>query len=339
MTNVIWFWVLGGMLIAYAVLDGFDLGVGALHLWIARDNYERRVALNAIGPVWNGNEVWLIAAGGMMVVSFPGLYASAFSGFYLALMMVLWLLILRGVSIEVRGQIDHPLWRSFWDACFWIGSLLLALLLGVALGNVLRGLPVQADHLFQGTFTLLLNPYALLTGVLSVAVLAWHGANYLRLKTGGALLERARRWSAGLYWIMLGLVIVSTVFTFMVRSALTGNYRQHPAGLLLPLIGVAGLALGFVGSRHAERDRTAFRASVLTIIGLLSAAAFSVFPNFVASTLNPAWSLNIYNTASTPHAQFTALIANLVGMLGVVVYSTYIHRIFRGKVHLDEHGY
>jgi cytochrome d ubiquinol oxidase subunit II len=339
MTNVIWFWVLAGMLTAYSVLDGFDLGVGALHLWIARDNRERRIALNAIGPVWNGNEVWLIAAGGMMVVSFPGLYAAAFSGFYLALMIVLWLLILRGVSIEVRGQIDHPLWRSFWDACFWIGSLLLALLLGVALGNVLRGLPVQANHLFQGTFALPLNPYALLTGVLSVAVLAWHGANYLRLKTEGELLERVRRWSSGLYWIMLALVIVSTLVTFMVRPALTDNYRQHPAGLLLPLIGVAGLVLGFFGSRHAERDRAAFRGSVLTIIGLLAAAAFSVFPNLVVSTLNPAWSLNIYNTASTRHAQFTALIANLVGMLGVVVYSTYIYRIFRGKVRPDQHGY
>lgn len=339
MTNVIWFWVLAGMLIAYSVLDGFDLGVGALHLWIARDNCERRIALNAIGPVWNGNEVWLIAAGGMMVVSFPGLYASAFSGFYLALMIVLWLLILRGVSIEVRGQIRHPLWRSFWDACFWIGSLLLALLLGVALGNVLRGLPVQADHLFQGTFALLLNPYALLTGVLSVAVLAWHGANYLRLKTEGELLLRVRRWSTSLYWIMLALVLVSTLTTFLIRPELSGNYRQHPAGLLLPLVAVAGLVLGFFGRRHAERDRAAFRSSVLTIAGLLASAAFSIFPNLVVSTLNPAWSLNIYNTASTPHAQFTSLIANLVGMIGVVVYSTYIHRIFRGKVRPDQHGY
>lgn len=163
--SIVWFWTLAAMLTTYAVLDGYDLGVGAIHLWVARSNPERRVSLNAIGPVWNGNEVWLIASGGMMVVAFPRLYAAAFSGFYLALIVVLWLLILRGVAIEFRGQIGHELWSGFWDATFWIASLLLALLLGVALGNVVRGLPVGADGYFNGSFALLLNPYALLTGV------------------------------------------------------------------------------------------------------------------------------------------------------------------------------
>lgn len=192
--NIVWFWTLALMLTAYAVLDGYDLGAGALHLWLARGNQERRILLNAIGPVWNGNEVWLIAAGGMMVVSFPKVYAAGFSGFYLALMVVLWLLILRGVSIEFRSQIDHELWRAFWDVGFCVGSLLISLLLGVALGNVLRGLPIRPDGYFQGTFTLLLNPYSILTGFLSLVILAWHGCNYLRVKTEGALLEKARCW-------------------------------------------------------------------------------------------------------------------------------------------------
>src|SRR5579885_3703372 len=173
--NITWFWVLGAMLTAYAVLDGYDLGVGAVSLWIAKGDDQRRMALNAIGPVWNGNEVWLLAAGGMMVVSFPRVYAAGFSGFYLALMVVLWLLILRGVSIEFRSQVDHELWRAFWDVGFCVGSLLISLLLGVALGNVLRGLPIRPVGYFQGPFTLLLNPYSILTGFLSLVILAWHG--------------------------------------------------------------------------------------------------------------------------------------------------------------------
>src|SRR5487761_28309 len=171
--NIIWFWVLSGMLTAYALLDGYDLGVGALHLWISRADEERRAALNAIGPVWNGNEVWLIAAGGMLAVSFPRVYAAGFSGFYLALMLLLWLLILRGISIEFRSQVDHPLWRDFWDAGFSLGSLLVAFLLGVALGNILRGLPLGPDGYFQGTFALLLNPTHC-SPAFSLASL-WHG--------------------------------------------------------------------------------------------------------------------------------------------------------------------
>lgn len=209
--NLAWFWLLAAMLTTFAVLDGYDLGVGALHLALARDEAQRRVSLNAIGPLWDGNEVWLLASGGMLVVAFPRLYAAAFSGFYLALMLVLWLLVLRGVAIEFRGHVRHPLWASFWDAVFGLASLLLALLLGVALGNVVRGVPLQQDGYFLGSFALMLNPYALLTGLLSVAVLSWHGANFLRTKTEGELHLRARGWSRALGWAALALARKSVV--------------------------------------------------------------------------------------------------------------------------------
>jgi cytochrome bd ubiquinol oxidase subunit II len=336
--NVAWFWMLAAMLTAYAALDGFDLGVGALHVCVARGDRERRIALNAIGPVWNGNEVWLLAAGGMMVVAFPKVYAAGFSGFYLALMLVLWLLILRGVSIEFRSQLDHPLWRTLWDGAFCFGSLLLALLLGVALGNVVRGLPIGPDGYFQGTFALLLNPYALLAGLLSLSLLAWHGANYLRVKTEDALLKKARRWSRALVGIVAALFVFLTVVTFWVRPDAAADFRLHPLTLIFPAISALGLAGGFF-SWSDRRDRAAFRSSSLLIIGLMGSASATIFPSLLTSTVNPAYSLTIYNAASSPLALRASFIANLVGMLGVIVYTTYAHRTFRGKVRLGEHSY
>jgi cytochrome d ubiquinol oxidase subunit II len=336
--NVIWFWVLGAMLTAYTVLDGYDLGVGSLSLWIAKNDDERRLALNSIGPVWNGNEVWLLAAGGMLVVSFPRVYAAGFSGFYLALMLVLWLLILRGVSIEFRSQSRNPLWRALWDGGFWVGSLLLALLLGVALGNVVRGLPIGADGNFQGTFALMLNPYALLTGILTVVVLAWHGTNYLRVKTEGALFERAVRWSRVLWWISVAMVIVVTIATFIVLSGSPRTFRVYPAAWVIPFFILVGLVWGYL-SLGADRSTPAFRSSALLIIALMLTAALTVFPNLLPSTVNPQYSLDIYNSASSPHALRVSLIANAFGMIAVIVYSTYVHRVFHGKVRLDEGHY
>lgn len=338
MINVIWFFVLGAMFTAYTVLDGYDLGVGALSVWIAKNDDERRMALNSIGPVWNGNEVWLVAAGGMLVVSFPRVYAVGFSGFYLALMMVLWLLILRGVSIEFRSQSMNPLWRALWDAGFWVGSLLLALLLGVAFGNVVRGLPIGADGYFQGTFGLMLNPYALLTGMLTVVVLAWHGTNYLRVKTEGALFERAVRWSHTLWWIAAAMVIVVTIATFIVLSGSPRTFHVYPAAWASPFFIPVGLVWGFL-SRGAEHSTSAFRSSTILIIALMLTAALTVFPNLLPSTVNPLYSLNIYNSASSPHALRMSLIANILGMIAVIVYSTYVHRVFHGKVRLGEGHY
>jgi len=336
--NVAWFWALSAMLTAYAVLDGYDLGVGTLSLWVAHDDDERRLVVNSISPVWNGNEVWLLAAGGMLVVSFPRVYASGFSGFYLALMVLLWLLILRGISIEFRNQVADPLWRSLWDAGFWVGSLLVALLLGVALGNVVQGLPIGPNGYFQGTFALLLNPYSLLTGLLSVAVLAWHGANYLRVKTEGALLARAEKWSRSLWWAAAGMAVIVTVATFAVRPSAGRNFQAHAIAWVLPLLTLGGLVYGFL-CRQEDHNNQAFRASTLVIMGLMGSAVLTVFPDLLTSTLNPQYSLNIYNAASSPLALRTSFIANVVGMIGVVVYSTYVHRTFHGKVRLDSGHY
>ncbi len=336
--NILWFWALGLMFIAYAILDGYDLGVGSLHLWLARTNEERRISLNAIGPVWNGNEVWLLAGGAMMVVAFPRVYASGFSGFYLALMIVLWLLILRGVSIEFRGQVDDPLWRGLWDTGFCLGSALLSLLLGVALGNVIRGLPLDADGYFMGTFALMLNPYSLLTGVLSVAVLAWHGANYLSTKTEGEYHRRIQTWSRRLWWLAFALVVAASAATFAMRPGHLSNFRSIVVFWVFPVLAAGALSYGYL-ARIKGQDRGAFWCSTLTIAGLLGSAAASVFPNLLTSTLNPAYSLTVYNAASSPHALRVAFIANIFGMVAVGVYSTYVHRAFRGKVRLGEHGY
>ncbi len=273
-----------------------------------------------------------------MVVSFPRVYAAGFSGFYLALMLVLWLLILRGVSIEFRSQSRNPLWRALWDAGFWFGSILLAFLLGVALGNVVRGLPIGADGYFQGTFALMLNPYALLTGILTVVVLAWHGANYLRVKTEGALFERAVRWSRMLWWITVAMVIVVTVATFVVLAGTPHTFQAYPVAWVIPFFILVGLVWGFL-SRGADRSAAAFRSSVLLIIALMLTAALTVFPNLLPSTINPQYSLNIYNAASSPHALRVSLIANAFGMIAVIIYHTYVHRVFHGKVKLEEGHY
>lgn len=336
--STIWFWTLAGMLTTYAALDGYDLGVGALHLWLARDDHERRIGLNAIGPVWNGNEVWLIATGGMLVVTFPRVYAAAFSGFYLALIVVLWLLVLRGIAIEFRGQIGHALWSNFWDATFGMASLALTLLLGVALGNLVRGLPIGADGYFVGSFTLMLNPYAMLTGLLSLCVLSWHGLNFMRTKAEGELLARARRWSRPFWGAALGLALLATAATHAARPDMFANFRHYPIALALPILALCGFGWG-QGWKTGGSDRRSFAGSTLAIMGLLGSAAATAFPNLLRSSLAPGYSLTVYNAASGTHGLITALVANGIALTVVVSYSIYIHRVFRGAVRLGSHSY
>ena len=326
--NQLWFWWLAGMLIVYALLDGYDLGVGALYLWLPNSTDGRPLALAAIGPVWNGNEVWLIAAGGLLIVSFPRVYALGFSGFYLALMLVLWFFILRGVAIEFRDKLAQPLWRDFWDAGFGVASMALALLLGIAVGNLMRGLPIGKGESFQGTFALLLNPYALSVGLLSLTLLAWHGANYLRIKTLPPLQLQARLYARRLYLITLLLTILVTVWTF--AGDYVQNLAAHRGLLVFPIFTLAGLALG--GLAGAERDRAVFFSSMLVIAGLLGSAAATLYPTLLRSSVNPAYSLTIYNAASSPLALKAAFIANAIGLLAVVAYLYFIHRTFSGKV-------
>ncbi len=330
--NAIWFVVLAFMLAGYAVLDGFDLGVGSLHLLLGRTTRERTTLVDAIGPVWNGNEVWLLAAGGAMVVAFPHLYAASFSGFYLALMIVLWLLLLRGLGIEFRHQVDHDLWRHAWDVAFGLASLLLALLFGVALGNVLRGVPLDAGGEFRGTFALLLNPFALLGGVVSVATLSMHGAAWIALKTDGELQARARQYASVLWWPALVLPIAMVAASFIVRPDFTHNFLAFPVLFVFPAAALAAIvaARAFRG-RHD--DLRAFVAGSAYIAAILASVAAGLFPRLLPAGPGSAHpGLDIYNAASAQSSLRIALGIYLFGMTMVLIYLVNIYRVWRGKV-------
>jgi len=330
--STIWFLVLAAMLTAYAVLDGFDLGVGALLPWVCKNEDERAAARESIGPVWNGNEVWLLAAGGAMFVAFPRLYAASFSGFYLALMLVLWLLMGRGIGFEFRHAHKHPLWTGFWDTVFSGSSLLLALLFGVAIGNVLRGVPFDAQGEFQGSFTLMLNPFALVGGLLSVAMLCLHGAAFLAMKTEGPLQHRVRRLSGALWIVVLLLVFGFVAASIFVRPGFTDNFGHAPVLLLLPLIVVGALAAIPLFVRRAQ-DTRLFAATSILIVSLLGSAAAGLFPRLLpALGIHPADDLTIFNAASDSHSLVAALVMNLVGMTVVLAYTLSIYKMWSGKV-------
>jgi cytochrome d ubiquinol oxidase subunit II len=329
--NTVWFIVLAFMLAGYAVLDGFDLGVGALHLLLGRDPKERGRLIDTIGPVWNGNEVWLLAAGGSMVVAFPHLYAASFSGFYLALMLVLWLLVLRGLGIEFRHQIDHDMWRQAWDVAFSLSSALLALLFGVALGNVLRGVPLDERGEFQGTFALMLNGFALLGGALSVALLSMHGAAWVAVKTEGPLQARARRFAGALWWAAMALLAAMIAASFAVRPDFTANFVEHPWLLFVPAITAAG-AVAIKYFQDRQDDRRAFAAGAALIAGLLASVAAGLYPRLLPAGPGSAHpGLDIFNAASPEGSLRTALAIYLWGLALVALYQVSIYRIWRGK--------
>ena len=330
--TTVWFLLLAAMLTAYAILDGFDLGVGALLPWVCKTEEERLQARESIGPVWNGNEVWLIAAGGAMFVAFPRLYAASFSGFYLALMLVLWLLMGRGIGFEFRHAHHHPMWTGLWDTVFSASSLLLALLFGVAVGNVLRGVPFDAQGEFQGSFGLMLNPFALLGGLLSVATLCLHGAAFLAMKTEGPLRHRARRLSGGLWVATLLLAFGFVTASFIVRQGFADNFGHAPLLLLLPLVAVGAMAAIPIFLRRGQ-DSGMFAATSLLIAALLGSAAAGLFPRLLpALGNNPAADLTIYNAASANHGLVAALIMNLVGMSAVLAYTFYVYKVWSGRV-------
>jgi len=327
--NTAWFVVLVSMLAGYAVLDGFDLGIGAIHLLLGRNREDRARLIDTIGPVWNGNEVWLIGAGGALVAAFPSLYAASFSGFYLALMLVLWLLLLRGIGIEFRHQIHHPLWEDAWDVVFSLASVLLALLFGVALGNVLRGVPFGADGQFQGTFALLLNGFAILGGALSVATLAMHGACWAALKTDGPLQARARRFASGWWWAAAALLACMIAASAVVRPDFTRNFAARPILVVVPLATLA--ALGGARALIGRDDLRAFLCSSAYVAGVLASVAAGLYPMLLPAAAGSAHpGLDIYNAAAPRYSLLTALGVYLAGLAIVVVYLVNIYRVWRG---------
>jgi cytochrome bd ubiquinol oxidase subunit II len=345
--ETVWFWLVAIMIIMYVVLDGFDLGAGALHLFVARTEAERRTVIRSIGPVWDGNEVWLLAAGGTLYFAFPVLYATAFSGFYLPLMMVLWLLIGRAIGIEFRHQIDSPVWTPLWDVVFAVSSALLALFLGVALGNVVRGVPLDAHGRFfeplwtdfspYGT-TGILDWYTLAVGLAALAALAMHGALWITMKTDAGLHDRSRRTALRLWWVVMALMVLVTLATFYVQPHVWARLRAAPWGAVLPLL--AASALGLVRAFCLKRcDVVAFLASAAFLGAMLATVAFCVFPYVLPASTDPALGLTLERAAAETYALKVGLTWWIPGMVLVTAYFFFVYRQFAGKVRPDEEGH
>ena len=331
-----WFLLIGVLLVGYAILDGFDLGVGMLHLFLARDDRERRLLMNSIGPVWDGNEVWLLTAGGAIFAAFPRVYATVFSGFYLALMLLLVGLILRAVSLEFRSKVEDRRWRASWDVAFAIGSFLPALLFGVAIGNVLRGLPLTGDGEFAGTFFGLLNPFAVVIGLLSTAMFLMQGASWLTLKTTGVLRARAVAVARASWIAFIALWLGATAFAFVEAPRLFANY-DRPLTWIAPLLFVACTAAFPIALAHG--GGRPFALSSLSIASLIAIMGQALFPYMVPSLGDPTLGLTIRNASSSPLTLQVMLTIALIGMPFVVAYTIWIYRHFRTPVVLDEHSY
>jgi cytochrome d ubiquinol oxidase subunit II len=347
--QTVWFVLVAFMLVAYVVLDGFDLGAGAVHLFVARNDGERRTVLRSIGPVWDGNEVWLVAAGGTLYFAFPALYASSFSGFYLPLNMVLWLLMLRAVGIEFRTHIESPVWRGFFDGAFCLSSALLAIFFGAALGNVIRGVPLRPDGTFfaplwtdfgVGAENGILDWYTVLCGVLALVALTVHGASWVTYKTEGTVQMRARRVASSLLLPLLLLAAAALVASLAVRPQLLDNYRRYPLGGLIPAVVVASYA-GLVWFSRRGRDRAAFLSSCAFLAAMLAGVAFALHPRMLPASTSDAYSLTIYNTAAGQYSLRYGVYWWSAGMLVAIGYFVLVYRMFRGKVRVDagDHGY
>jgi cytochrome d ubiquinol oxidase subunit II len=339
--GTLWFCLVAGMLTIYVLLDGFDLGAGAIHLFVAKTDEERRQVLASIGPVWDGNEVWLIAAGGTLYFAFPALYASGFSGFYLPLMIVLWLLILRGISIEFRNHVISRVWDPFWDFLFSASSLLLAVFFGAALGNVVRGVPLDTTgYFFEPLWTDLrlgeqvgiLDWYTILVGVLVLLALTMHGALWVQLKTTGAVNQRSAAIAASIWWGVLVLTAVVTAITFKIQPQVKENFLTWPWGFVFPLLAVAGIA--GVRFELVKRDeRNAFFASSAYLAGMLTSVVFGVYP-MVLPARNPLYSLTVASAKAADYGLKIGLVWWTFGILLATGYFIYTYRSLRGKVAL-----
>ena len=342
----VWFWIVAVMVVAYVVLDGFDLGAGVIYLLVAKTNEERRRVLRSIGPVWDGNEVWLLAAGGTLYFAFPQLYASSFSGFYLPLMIVLWLLMLRAIGIEFRMHIDSPLWRGFFDVIFAFSSTLLCVFLGAALGNVVRGVPLDASRYFfeplwtnfrLGAQTGILDWYTILIGVVALVTLTAHGAYYVALKTDEDLGRRARGVALLLWPVQFFLTCISLLATYFVRPEVMENYKNHKIGYLVPIIVVASLAV-MLWAAPKGKEKAAFLASSFYIVGMLVGAVFALYP-VVLPARDHQFDLTIYNSSAADYGLKVGLTWWVLGAALAIAYFTLIYRMFRGKVRLEEGHY
>jgi len=345
--ETLWFMIVAVMVAAYVVLDGFDLGAGVIYLGAARTPTERQTIMRAIGPVWDGNEVWLLAAGGTLYFAFPLLYASSFSGFYLPLMMVLWLLMLRGIGIELRAHMENPVWRGFFDVVFCVASVLLCIFFGAALGNVVRGVPLAQDHYFfeplwtnfrVGANNGILDWYTVLTGVIALVTLTVHGSLYIAVKSEDDLNRRARAVAKVAWPLQLLLTVVGLIATVYIRPGVLDNYKHHMIGLIIPVVVFGSLAVMMHGMIR-RADKPAFVASAVYIVGMLVGAAFALYPVVLPASTDPALNLTIYNTKAGDHGLAVGFAWWSVGMILALGYFFFLFRMFKGKVRLEGEGY
>src|SRR6202012_3359210 len=335
-----WFCLVALMLTVYVLLDGFDLGAGVIHLLAARDHRERREILASIGPFWDGNEVWLVAAGGTLYFAFPALYASSFSGFYLALMIVLWLLMLRGISIEIRSHVDSDLWANFWDAVFCGASALLAIFYGAALGNVVRGVPIDADGFFftplwtnfqPGAAPGIIDWYTALVGLAALGILTLHGALWVAFKTSEALQKRSRAIALRVWWFVCATVLAISVISFRIQPRLARSFADRPWIWVFPAVAAAGLAASWFYVR-AVKDLPAFLSSSVFISFLLGSAVFALYPAVLPSVPDASRSLTIYNAAAPAYGLAVGFRWWIPAFFLASGYSVFVYRHFRGKV-------
>ncbi len=335
---VIWFAIEGVLLIGYAVLDGFDLGVGILHPFVPADDRERRIAMNAIGPLWDGNEVWLVTFGGALFAAFPAAYASAFSGFYTAFMVLLAALIFRAVSMEFRSKVESDRWRRFWDFSFFGGSTAATLLFGVAVGNAMLGVPLDALGNFTGGLRDQLNPYAMLVGLMTVALFAMHGGLFLYLKTEGDFQARLRDWMWRSWGLFLVAYMLTTMYTLALVPRATANFAHWPWAVVVVVANVLAVA-NIPRALHWGRPGEAFASSCAVIASLIMLFGLALYPNLITASNDAANSVTVFTAASSPKTLTIMLVIALIGMPFVLAYTGIIYWTFRGKVRLDEHSY
>ena len=335
--NTIWFILIGVLLSGYAILDGFDLGVGSIFLFVKGDE-NRRLVLNSIGPVWDGNEVWLVTGGGALFAAFPHVYATVFSGFYTAFMILIFVLVFRAVAIEFRSKQPMIWWRNMWDRAFCISSILIAFLMGVALGNIVTGVPIGPDKEFGGGFWDLINPYTLMVGVTTVALFMMHGTIYAAMKTEGELQAKLKRWINNAIIFFVITYVTVTNATLIYYPNMTNHFVDYPVLFLVAVLNMLAIA-NIPREIHHGREFRAFFSSAAAIVSLMMLFAIGIFPNLVLSNPNPEFSLNIYNAASSQKTLGIMLTIAIIGIPFVLSYTISIYWIFRGKVKLDATSY
>lgn len=334
----LWFLVVGALFSGYGILDGFDLGAGAMHLFIKEDN-NRRVALNAVGPVWDGNEVWLVIGGGTLFAGFPVFYATLFSAMYIPFMLFIMFIILRAISIEFRSKEKMNWWRSMWDVTYSISSGMIAFLLGVVLGNVLKGIPLDANfEAIEPNLLMFLNPFSILVGLTSLALMMMHGAIYLSLKTEGKLFDHVTKMLEKCMIAFIVMFTILSVFTLIFQPHLAERFKEYPILFILPLLAILSIA-NIPRLAKKAKYMQAFVFSSLTFSLLLLLVAVQLYPNLLIATNNPENSITVYNAAASEKGLELMLTIAAIGTPLVLTYTFIVYKIFWGRVKLDEHSY